>query len=55
MVSAHAAQAAPADAHRGSIILRVVFSWPGIRALFFSAVLAHRDYPVVMGPAPSPR
>jgi len=32
----------------GSIILEHIFSWPGVGALFFEAVLA-RDYPTVMG------
>ncbi len=32
----------------GSIILEHIFSWPGVGALFFDAVLS-RDYPTVMG------
>lgn len=32
----------------GSVILEYIFSWPGIGALFFDAVLS-RDYPTVMG------
>jgi peptide/nickel transport system permease protein len=32
----------------GSIILEFIFSWPGVGALFFDAVLS-RDYPTVMG------
>ncbi|UCH84721.1 MAG: ABC transporter permease [Candidatus Latescibacterota bacterium] len=32
----------------GSVILEYIFSWPGIGALFFEAVLS-RDYPTVMG------
>ena len=32
----------------GSIILEYIFSWPGVGALFFDAVLS-RDYPTVMG------
>ncbi|NIM20527.1 MAG: ABC transporter permease subunit [Candidatus Latescibacteria bacterium] len=32
----------------GSVILEYIFSWPGIGALFFGAVLS-RDYPTVMG------
>lgn len=32
----------------GSIILETIFSWPGIGALFFEAVLS-RDYPTIMG------
>ncbi len=32
----------------GSVILEYIFSWPGIGALFFKAVLS-RDYPTVMG------
>jgi peptide/nickel transport system permease protein len=31
----------------GSVILEVLFNWPGIGRLFFDAILA-RDYPVVM-------
>lgn len=32
----------------GSIILEYIFSWPGVGALFFDAVMS-RDYPTVMG------
>jgi peptide/nickel transport system permease protein len=32
----------------GSVILETIFSWPGIGALFFEAVLS-RDYPTIMG------
>lgn len=32
----------------GSVILEYIFSWPGIGALFFDAVLS-RDYPTIMG------
>jgi peptide/nickel transport system permease protein len=32
----------------GSVILEYIFSWPGIGALFFEAVMS-RDYPTVMG------
>lgn len=32
----------------GSVILETIFSWPGVGALFFEAVLS-RDYPTVMG------
>jgi len=32
----------------GSVILEYIFSWPGVGALFFEAVLS-RDYPTVMG------
>lgn len=32
----------------GSIILEYIFSWPGVGALYFDAVLS-RDYPTVMG------
>ena len=31
----------------GSVILEVMFSWPGIGNLFFDSIMA-RDYPTVM-------
>lgn len=32
----------------GSVILEYIFSWPGLGALYFNAIL-QRDYPLVMG------